>query len=92
MFGSKHSYTTFFSSKSQNFLGIQLQEVGAKILLNGTLKMNRHTNRQMDTQRDKSTCRKKRAVALKSFTEWTTHKQHTDVATYRFNRPWGQII
>ena len=47
-------------SKSLKTLGIQLWEVGTKRHLNGTSKVNRHTDTQTDTHVDKSTYRKHR--------------------------------
>ena len=92
MFVPKHSYAIFFPPNLKIFWTSNIRKWGAKIILNSTFKMNRHTNRQVNTQREKSTYRKQRAVALKSFTEWTTHKQDTEAATYRLNRPLGQLI
>ena len=45
-------------SESLKLLDIQLREVEAKRRLNGTSKVNKHTNRQTDTQTDISTYRK----------------------------------
>ena len=47
-------------SESLRILNIQLREVGAKIHLNGTSKVDTRTNRQTNTHTDKSTYRKHR--------------------------------
>ena len=47
-------------SESLKIFDIRLWEVGAKRQLNGTLKVNRHTDGQTDRQTDKSTYRKHR--------------------------------
>ena len=48
------------NSKSLKYLDIRLQEVEAKIRLNGTSKVNRHTDKHTNTHMDKSTYRKHR--------------------------------
>ena len=57
-----HFFPFFFpkNSESLKILDIWLREVGAKRRLNGTSKVNRHTDTQTDRQTDISTYRKHR--------------------------------